>query len=86
MSDAGAATGTLENALKQATALAVEQALAILEAVPAHPPAILLLARARRALGDLDVERHPRGPRRGETALGTGAGRARDRARIARPG
>jgi len=55
MSDEGAATGTLENALKQATALAVEQALAILEAVPAHPPAILLLARARRALGDLDA-------------------------------
>jgi predicted Zn-dependent protease len=62
MSGEGAVTGTLEDALKQATALlredpalAVEQALAILEAVPAHPPAILLLARARRALGDLDA-------------------------------
>jgi len=53
--------GTLEQAMRQAAAflkedpsLAEEQALAILEAVPGHPPAELLLAQARRRRGDLD--------------------------------
>ena len=53
--------GTLEQAMRQAAAflkedpsLAEEQAFAILEAVPGHPPAELLLAQARRRRGDLD--------------------------------
>ena len=52
-------TGTLEQAMRQAVsllkedpALAEEQAIAILEAVPGHPPAELLQAQARRQAGD----------------------------------
>jgi tetratricopeptide (TPR) repeat protein len=52
--------GTLEVAMAHANRLleteprlALEQAQAILEAVPKHPPAVLLLARAHRLVGDL---------------------------------
>jgi predicted Zn-dependent protease len=55
-----APTGTLEIAIQRAAslldaepALAAEQALAIIDAVPGHPPAILLLAAARRRSGKL---------------------------------
>ena len=55
-------TGTLEQAMRQAVsllkedpALAEEQAIAILEAVPGHPPAELLQAQARRHAGDLSA-------------------------------
>ena len=41
--------------LEDDPALAAEQALAILEAVPNHPPAVLLLATARRLSGDLEA-------------------------------
>ncbi len=60
MSGAPGPVGTLEVALDHATrllevdpALAAEQALAILEAVPGHPAATLVLAGARRTGGDL---------------------------------
>lgn len=59
MSQAEDGTGTLEEAMRHANALlrkdpvlAEEQALAILEAVPGHPPAELLQAQARRLSGD----------------------------------
>jgi tetratricopeptide (TPR) repeat protein len=55
-----APTGTLDAALAQGVRmlrprpdLAEQQALAILEAAPGHPAAVLLLAQARRAQGDL---------------------------------
>ncbi len=51
--------GTLDTAIQRAAqllavepALAVEQALEILKVVPDHPPAVLLLAAARRRSGD----------------------------------
>jgi tetratricopeptide (TPR) repeat protein len=59
MSGAPGPVGTLEVALDHAArllasdpALAAEQAEEILRAVPRHPVALLLLARARRAAGD----------------------------------
>ena len=59
MSTATEPAGTLDVAMAHASRLldtapelAVEQAQAILEAVPNHPPAVLLLAVARRRNGD----------------------------------
>jgi predicted Zn-dependent protease len=59
MSQHGEGTGTLEEAMSHAVsllkddpALAEEQAIAILEAVPGHPPAELLQVQARRLVGD----------------------------------
>ncbi len=59
MSQHSEGTGTLEEAMRHAVsllkddpALAEEQAIAILEAVPGHPPAELLQAQARRHAGD----------------------------------
>ncbi len=60
MSVESKATGSLEAALANASellsvdpSLAAEQALAILEAAPNHPPAVLLLAVARHYQGEL---------------------------------
>lgn len=60
MTDAAQPTGTVEAALAQGGRmlrarpdLAEQQARAILEAVPGHPAAVLLLAQARRLQGDL---------------------------------
>lgn len=60
MTDAAPPTGTIETALAHAGRmlrarpdLAEQQAHAILEAAPGHPVAVLLLAQARRALGDV---------------------------------
>jgi hypothetical protein len=54
MSQHGEGTGTLEEAMRHAVsllkddpALAEEQAIAILEAVPGHPPAELLQVQAK---------------------------------------
>ena len=61
MNDVSAAKGSLEAAIANAArlllaqpALAAEQAAEILRVVPQFPPARLILAQARRALGDLD--------------------------------
>jgi tetratricopeptide (TPR) repeat protein len=60
VTDAADSTGSLDAALAQGGRmlgrrpdLAEQQAQAILEAVPGHPAAVLLLAQARRAQGDL---------------------------------
>ncbi|MFT5334655.1 MAG: tetratricopeptide (TPR) repeat protein [Halioglobus sp.] len=60
MSTEAEPAGTLEVAMAHATRLletqpllALEQAQAILEAVPNHPPAVLLLARGHRLTGDI---------------------------------
>jgi hypothetical protein len=59
MSTIGEPSGPLDVALARTNKLlkvdpdlAAEQALEILEAVPAYPPALLLLAAARRLLGE----------------------------------
>lgn len=58
----GEASGSLDSALEQAAkllrvdpGLAAEQAREILAVVPAYPPALLLLASARRLMGDLQA-------------------------------
>jgi tetratricopeptide (TPR) repeat protein len=59
MSEAAAPTGTLDTAMAHASrlleadpALAAEQALEVLKAVPNHPPAVLLLGTAHRLAGN----------------------------------
>jgi tetratricopeptide (TPR) repeat protein len=62
MNEISEPAGTLNVAMKHASqllevdaALAAQQASEILKAVPDHPPAVLLLARARRKSGELDA-------------------------------